>query len=822
MPSVPGRRSGGTERGFGVDGPLIGRDAELASTLALLMDPEVRLVTLGGRGGVGKTRLAGEVARRLLGFEIPVTVVLLDSVTHADLVGPEIAARLELPPSATEPWAAVAARLADDRHVLVLDNLEHLLDVTPEVGRLLDACGGLQIVATSQAPLRLRRERVVVLEPFGLPPTADDTSLRALAGEAAIAIYCRAATAADSRFELTEANVEAVAELCRRAEGLPLALELAGARAATLGAESILRHWDALEYDAFSLERGDVPARHHDLRSAIAWTYDLLSPSQQELLGVLSVIAGSFDTAHVLSVTSTATADTIGDFSELHRFQLVEQVPMVRGSRFEIAQSIRSFVTDRLVTDGRFDDALRTAVRAWAQRANHHARAGEADRSESGRAFEDDHAGLQAALVVALECAMADEAVGLARALASRWDVLGYPAVFERLLEDALALGERAGADQIGLACTAVWSARLGLRHPSITSRAVLLERLLLAESTIRSRGDAHSLLHLLVTRMLLTPAGGDVAQALAAADEALDLVECEANVAWRPSVRVWVGMLRSATGRHDDALELGAMALADARRGGDDEGIVRAMMLLGPLADRWTDELGPPLPTDVETVEICRRIDQPFWEAVLLARLLGRAAAAGDVDHALAWAEEALVMARSMTESPLVSFHLLGVALTAVAAHDLPVAARFYGTVRDSIADQHGYLVPEQRRSVEATIGGVRRELGDERFEAEAARGALLSRDEAVAAAIQYIRQRSAPVGRDVQSDGPTRLTPRQREVLVLLAQGRTNKEIAVQLGVTAKTVMHHTTAIYRTLGVRSRGEAAAWAYRAGVARVS
>lgn len=222
--------------------PLIGREAELAAVLRLVADPSVRLVSLVGRGGVGKTRLALEVAWTLdAGRPGSVGVVSLASVPAAGLVAAEIADQLQitiLPGlSAVD---AVARRLQGAaRTALVLDNFEHLLAGAGVLTDLLDACDQLQLIVTSQAPLRLRPERVVPLSPLPVPAEGI-ADLCEVAAQPAVALYCDRAKAASDRFRLELANAAAVVSLCRELEGLPLAIELAAARAASLPAAEIL------------------------------------------------------------------------------------------------------------------------------------------------------------------------------------------------------------------------------------------------------------------------------------------------------------------------------------------------------------------------------------------------------------------------------------------------------------------------------------------------------------------------------------------------------------------------------------------------------
>ena len=224
--------------------PLIGRAAELAEVTALLADPTIRLVSLTGRSGVGKTRLALEVAWALDAARPgSVHTVSLASVGSPELVLAEVAASSRSSRCPERPAAdAVVGWLQHGAPVLLLDNFEHLLGAATVLTDLLDACVRLQLLATSQAPLRLRPERVVRLGPLTLPPalSADSPDLSEAAEQPAVALYCDRAWAANGQFRLDEGNVAAVVSLCRELEGLPLAIELAAARAMTLPAGELV------------------------------------------------------------------------------------------------------------------------------------------------------------------------------------------------------------------------------------------------------------------------------------------------------------------------------------------------------------------------------------------------------------------------------------------------------------------------------------------------------------------------------------------------------------------------------------------------------
>ncbi len=334
--------------------PLVDREQETAAAEDMVVRQGARLVTLTGPGGVGKSRLALAVAARL-GPAFPGGVRFIDlaSVSAAELVPGAIAAGLELNTSGGKLIADVESYLRAKRFLLVLDNFEQVTAAAPVVAGLLAACPGLVVLVTSRTVLRLSGEYELSVAPLAVPPA--EASPADLTGYAAVRLFLARARAAAPGFELTARNAGDIAEICRRLDGLPLAIELAAARIRLLPPRALLTRLD----DRLSvLTSGplDLPERQRTLKNTLDWSFGLLSAGEQALFARLGVFAGTFGLPAAEAICADGTMPMMEMLGSLVESSLVRPEPTDDEPRFSLLETVREYALARLRDGGDWDD----------------------------------------------------------------------------------------------------------------------------------------------------------------------------------------------------------------------------------------------------------------------------------------------------------------------------------------------------------------------------------------------------------------------------------------------------------------------------------
>jgi non-specific serine/threonine protein kinase len=760
---------------------FIGRKREVAQVKRLLEG--ARLVTVTGMGGIGKTRLALRVAADLRrSYADGAWLVELSGLRDPELVAQSVAEVLGLSDqSSRDRVELIADHLADKRLLLVLDTCEHLVDACAMlVEALLRAAPRLRVLTTGQQPLGVAGEHTMLLAPLPVPDPDDP---RAVSGRHdALTLFADRAAAVQPGFALDVPNRQAVARLCHRLDGIPLAIELAAVRLRVVSLQQLVERLD----DRFRRFRllGTVrtaQSRHQTLRAAIEWSHELCTERQRLLWARLSVFAGGFDL--------TAAEEVCGDGAGLDGaglpadavFEtlagLVERSIVLRadhpdGARYRMLDTIREFGAESLERTGRFDEMRRRHFRYYRRltaRAERQSFSGEQVRWLLR--LQRDHNDLRTALDYAARPAVpAADALTMVATLHHYWVVGGHFTEGRHWTARVLATHHEEGLPRVMAVCTGAILATL--QGDLDAARPLVDEARALADSTgdPRARRDAEG-----------------VAGMVAFSESALDKIKkhWEEPALWADDIA------------HPDVWSATRLAM-----------LAGAYCLAGDLERA--------LAYAKECTDMCLQTGERWCLSYALYVQGGCALMSGDIQRATAFVRESLQIKRGFNDT-------LGIAMTcdvlagcAIFEGRADRAARLFGAANRIWRTLGAPMFGKGYATIHAMgVDLVRQALGDEAYEKVSAEGTRLDIPEMITYALEEevapgVRQR---VAAGAAHDRWEPLTKRERDIAVLVAEGHPNREIAARLVIAKRTVETHIEHILAKLDFSSRTQIAAWA---------
>lgn len=426
--------------------PLVGRGREILEIMDLLLRDNVRIVTLSGIGGTGKTRLSHKIARDFLAdFPDGVFFVDLSAIFKTDLVAPEIAQILKIKESGSEQIETILKNfLADKKILLVLDNFEQIVEAAPFVAELLTAAEELKILVTSRNILHIRGEHEYKVPPLDLPDSQSFHNDQSLAQYASITLFIQRAKAAKSDFELNGENILTVVEICKKLEGLPLAIELAAARIKVLSPKDLLTRLDD-QLKVLTSGAKDLPVRQQTMRNAIAWSYDLLDETEQKLFRHFSVFIGGATLEAIESICCENDVDIFETVLSLTDKSLLRRKESADGSfRFQMLEVVRQFSENKLREAGEDQLVRRNHAEYFLKLAEElEPKLRDAEQAKWLDLLEEEHGNLRAAFDYLFDFDV-ENCLNLSGAIHRLWSVHGHYTEGRSRVESVLDKGRNA------------------------------------------------------------------------------------------------------------------------------------------------------------------------------------------------------------------------------------------------------------------------------------------------------------------------------------------------------------------------------------------
>jgi predicted ATPase/class 3 adenylate cyclase len=719
--------------------PLVGREREVAWVCERLLSPEVRLLTLTGPGGTGKTRVGLQAAADLLEeFEDGVYFVALATLTDPGLVAPTVTQALGVAESGEKPpEEALKEHLRDREVLLLMDNFEQVLEATPLLEELLAAAPRLRVLATSRAALRLYGEHEYSVPPLALPDPTYPPPPERLTQYEAVRLFVERARAVKADFEVTNENAPAVAEICVRLDGLPLALELAAARIRLLPPRSMLARLGS-RLKLLTGGARNLPERQRTLRGAIEWSYELLTPEERTLFARLSVFAGGRTLEAIETICdSEGGLDTLDGLESLIEKSLLRQEEGSGGeARFVMLETIHEYAREKLGESGEAE-----VVRS--RHAEHFlALAEEAEPELKGARqlewldrLEEEHDNIRAALGWSFGAGEVEEGLRIAGALSWFWHVRGHLSEGRRWLEEGLAKAGEGVAPSTRAKALVGLGVAVEVQEGDYEKAAPLYEKGL---AMYRKLGDREGIANCLCNLgVMVGYAQGDHERSTALLEESLGIYQELGDEHGIASVLNALGMVASIYGDFARAATLYEEALALSREAGDAAGVAR---LLGNLsyAVLLQGDHGRAKTLAEEALAMSREQGNTLFTSVALTNLGLAAREQGDHDRAAAALNEALTLAWDIGDKLGVVETLEGISgLIGILKEDQR-AERLWGAAQ-AWREATGALLADGDRALnEPYLDAARSRLGDARWEEALSEGRAMTLERATAYALE------------------------------------------------------------------------------------
>ncbi|GAC1359555.1 MAG: hypothetical protein NVSMB38_43280 [Ktedonobacteraceae bacterium] len=843
--------------------PLLGREQEVQTVSSLLQRPEVRLVTLTGPGGIGKTRLGVQVATQLVpSFADGVAFVPLAPLSDPALVIPTITQVLRL--RDTGDWSLfehLKAFLRSRQLLLLLDNFEHLLQATPKLLELLTSCPGVKMLITSRAVLRARGEHEFQVSPLALPDLDHFPAHKSLFRYAAVALFLQRVGAIKPTFQLTATNARTIAEVCVKLEGLPLALELAAARIKLLSPQALLAR---LEDQLHLLTYGasDVSERQQTMRNTIRWSYELLSPTEQRLFRRVSVFVGGFtvEAAEYLYVALGASSmNVLNSLTSLLDNSLVQSVEQGGDEpRLFLLEAIREYGLECLMLNEEEEETRQAHFNycvALLEKAGSHING--VDQRKWLDMLEKEHNNLRAALQWALERTNVEQALLLSGNLCWFWHLRGYQVEGRQWLDRVVARSD--GATSSLLMKVLHGATRLTMLQSDFLATQTMAETML---AQCQEKGNRRYLAFALRRLGEVAEEKHHYAKAYSLLDESLQIFKAlVSNQSSEPikDIRrnfatglVELGIMISYKGDFAKAHALANESLAIFHELNDRTGIIfglgksvkiliaegeyaraytlqeeafsRAKALnhkcdatiwlhgLGEIALYQGDEAkGRQLLK--ETLALYTALGNQWRYAHMLLLLANLAACQGDFAEGRSFYEESLVLLRAIEDQEAIAALLENVAEVAI-QKSLIWGVTLWGCA-EALRETTGTpFSPMDYFPYKRSLAIAQTSLGKKVFADIWKEGRTKSYEQALA--LYSAPTKPVSISWIASSTSyPNDLSTREIEVLCLLAQGLTDAQIAEQLILSRRTISWHVSAIYRKIGISSRSAATHYAMK-------